>query len=400
MLWIFFILILTAFMTSVEGQVQLSASSKTSQPHFASHKLELLFRQLSKQKTTTVADTLVEMGGEIYTQRRLAININHCRVPVIIEAEPGVVEHIGLEIFPRFADFPQLFLYQAVERILLELVLNRDQAKNLLETERIMILLDDVPFGSLGHNDIEQVLEIMLAAEKFPYSWNNYRYLLECESNGHRLEWLLPAREELIKGYDKRELDRQLIQQLTSDDSAVVESNVQETELRQLENGLWLLPGKEFFTGISSRCYYRKTNSDPELVFDERFPIESIMNFLQKEVRSAPSLHLNLKYKSTPDTTIAIDYQQLRQALEKEHLIYVGIETEQADAFQVVVVFENRIYNHIHLLSFWLRRAVLNGSAAVIEARFYPNIRRDNINDLFSIETFDNKEEKFQIRLQ
>jgi hypothetical protein len=400
MLRIFFILTLIAFTTSMEGQVRLPASSKTSQPYFASHKLELLFRQLSKHKATTPVDTLIEMGGEVYTQRRLAITINHCRVPVIIEANSGIVEHIGVKIFPRFSDFPQIFLYRAVERILLELMLNSNQAINLLETERITILLDDVPFGSLDNSRIEQVLEIMLSAEKFPYSWNNYRYLLECEFNGHRLEWILPAREELIKGYDKRELDRQLIQQLTGDCSAIIESNVQETDLRQLENGLWLLPGNEFFSGISSRCYYRKTNADPELVFDEQYPIESIMNFLQKEVRPAPSLRLNLKYKNTPDTTIAIDYRQLRRELEKEHLIYAGIETEQVDAFQVVVVFENRIYNHLHLLSFWLPRAVLSGTAPVIEAQFYPNIRRDNINDLFSIETFDNKVQKFQIRLQ
>ena len=396
---ILLILILAAFTTSLEGQVQLPASSGINQSRFANHKLELLFQQLNKHKATILTDTLVEMGGEVYIQR-LVITINQYRVPVVVEAKSGIVEHIGVEIFPRLTEFSQIFLYQALERILLELVLNSKQAINLLETERITILLDDVPFGSLGHNDIERILEIMLAAEKFPYSWNNYQYLLECESNGHRLEWILPARAELIKGHDKRELDRLLIQQLYGDWVAAEESDVRETDLRQLENGLWLLPGKEFFPGIASRCYYQQMNNGLELVFDQRYPIESVMNFLQKKVRTAPSLHFNLKYKNVPDTTVRVDYQRLRRALEKEHFIYAGIETERTDAFQVVVVFENRIYNHLHLLSFWLPRAVLSGVAPVIEAQFYPNIRRDNLNDLFSIETIDNKVQKFQIRLK
>jgi len=399
MLRILLILILAAFTTSLEGQVQLPAPPKTSQPHFTSHKLGLLFQQLSKYKATALTDTLVEMGGEVYTQQRLVITINQYHVPVIIEAKSGIVEHLGVEIFPRFTELPQIFLYRAVERILLELVLNSKQAINLLETERITILLDDVPFGSLGNNRIELVLEIMLSAEKLPYSWNNYQYLIACESNGHRLEWILPARAELIRGYDKRELDRLLIQQLTRSYDAVEENDVPEADLRQLESGLWLLPGNEFFPGIASRCYYQKTNSGPELVFDEQYPVESIMNLLQKEVRSSPALSLNLRYRSTPDTVLAIDYQQFRRALEKEHSIYTGIETERVDAFQVVVVFENRVCNHLHLLSFWLPRKILSGSLAAIEARFYPNIRRDNLNDLFSIETIDNKVQKFQIRL-
>ncbi len=367
---------------------------------FDSRKLRTLYQQLNEKQTHTLSDTLIEMDGEIVIQKRLELEIDRQKIPVIIEADQKVtIVHVGVELFARPEYFSQVYIYRAIERLLLELVLNWNQAEDLLKTEGVSVLLDGEPFGSLGFSRISRVLPIMLSAETFSHTWKDFRVVMKCEHDDHLLEWILPAWEELIKGYDKRELDQRLIRQIVENYSSIY-GDIRNDDLRLLDNGLWLFPGKEFIKGISTRRYYALNNDQPELAFSEQYPRESVLNFLQKSIKTAPFLKLNLNYNSVPDTVLSISYHRILYALEQQHVIYAGVEEEGNDGYAVVIVFENRAFNHIHLMSLTLPRSIFNVDSITVDARFYPNIRRDNVNTIFSTETVDNKEQKFQIKLK
>ncbi|MBN2600371.1 MAG: hypothetical protein JXR87_00095 [Candidatus Marinimicrobia bacterium] len=363
-------------------------------------KLNSLFRQLNKQNVHLLGDTIVEMDGGIVIQRRLEMKIGSQNIPIIIEANQNLmIVHIGVELFNRFEHFPKIVIYRAMERLLLEIILNRNRAGELLKTEGVSVILDGEPFGNLGFNRIEQVLLIMLSARSFPNFWKDYQFLMKCEFNGHRLEWILPAREELITGFDKRELDQRLIRQIV-ENYTIGFRDVWDDDIEPLENDLWLFSGGEFINGMYNRRYYTLTDTSRDLVFSSKYPRESISNFLQETIKTAAPVNLNLKYKSIPAVTLSISYQQILHALDQKHIVYSGIEEETESGYSVVVVFENRMFNHIHLMSLNLPVSIFDADSITVDARFFPNIRRDNVDNIFSTENVDKKEQLFQIKIQ
>ena len=367
---------------------------------FENKKLNSLVQQLCKQDIHTLGDTIVEMGGGIVIQRRLEMKIDNQNIPVIMEADQNLtVIHVGVELFKRFEHFSKVVIYQATERLLLELMLNRNQAGELLKAEGVSVILDGEPFGSLGFNRIEQVLPILLSAQSFPNYWKEYQFVMKCEYDGHLLEWILPAREELITGFDKRELDQRLLRKIVENYTTGFR-DVWDDDIRPLENGLWLFSGGEFIEGIYNRRYYSLTDSSRDLVFSKKYPRESISNFLQETIKTAPVMNLNLKYKSVPPVNLSISYQQILHALEQKHVVYAGIEEKTKNGYSVVVVFENRMFNHIHLMSMNIPFSIFTADSITVDARFFPNIRRDNVDNIFSTENVDKKEQLFQIKLQ
>ena len=397
-IFIFFLFLVIG--ASADGQQLNVVPPDVDDIAFDSNGLKTLYEQLYSNEPQAIGDTLVDMIDGIVFQRRLELEIHGHKIPVIIETNQQLaIIHIGVEIFQRFKRFFHVYPYCAVERLMLELLLNYDQAEQILKSDGVSISLDGEPFGSLGFDRIEQVLSVMLVVNKYQNTWQDYRYILKCKHDGHLLQWVLPAREELIKGYDKRELDQRLIRYVL-DNYSVAHKDDWRNELHQLENGLWVKTGYDFFQGISTRRYYVINDYQREPVFSEKYPDESILTYLQEPGLSAPVVLLNLRYKTVPDTTINIEYSRILHALEIQHTVYAGIEEIVDSVYRLVVVFENNNFAHIHLMSLTLPLTLFKSDTLTVHADFYPNIRRDNVKDIFSTENVDKKEQLFQIKLK
>ncbi len=347
-------------------------------------------------------------NNKIYYEESL-LKLQNIKVPIIVEIIPlNRVNHLGIKLFDQEKPYFNQPIFHAAERLSLEFVLSefhRNPIDQLMNNYGLEISYNNALFGSLSFKNFTDALAVMLYNENFIVTNRDYHYTLKWVKSGQEVEWIIPAQEEIITGYDKRELDDGFIEKLLN----IVSDNCQEehVKLNNLDNenlilksnGIYLQRGKEFIQDISQDRYFLKDNNSYRLIFNQEYVSESIQNFLLDTNSQTSDAVINLTVKKHNPVRPYVNYHSLLNFLMKDHIVYSGIESSNGDTVQAVTIFENKTYNYIHMLVLDIPKSFISeNDKRQLHGKFYINIRRDNVSNIFSQDS-ENKIKQFQIRI-
>jgi len=403
---VFFLLLGLAGQPVVAGDLHQWAAQK----QFVTLELQTLFEQVRKARPET--SSLVyrhdpAANGSLATYRLTLPR--HCSgvSVIIVETDADLIGHIGLDLFPGETSPQQNPIPLFLERFFLKLLLQPERlTSSLIAAEKIEIFLDGVPVAEKLRPLPCEMIRFITDADTFRQNSNDRFYIIEWISAGRSSFGLrIPARQDLILGLDKRELDQRLRIALIGaihDSVTDFSGDPRETglQLESLPSGILIHKGKDFFPGISSRCFYQPATDGPELVFDAAQPGESITNLLLNSHRIPNQIQIRLTIRSLPQSQQLIALNQLLRFFGADHDLYAGLADISADSIAAVLVCSNRFFNHLHLLTFQFPRQLSALTLPdTLAAALYPNIRGDNLKNLFGVASDDGSGRRIRIRI-
>ncbi|MDR0795687.1 MAG: hypothetical protein LBE79_06505 [Tannerella sp.] len=304
------------------------------------------------------------------------------------------VSHLGISMFSKETkEIINKPVCNFIERLLLELTLLRDN-------NEILSLLDhnNVQFQKNGRrlqkSDVNSMGEILREIEEPAY------FTLSKDDKDYTVGWKygqqnqliiqFPLNRELITGANRIESDNALFDQLLVDNPCKSTSDVKtilssRTGLVSNDEQIFIAKGDTFMLGIiNDNKYYKKTTGGYELIYDENFPKESLSNLflgnfddnnLKIKVKHSMYGNFNPEYEMNLNDFICFFKNDFR--------IFTASIQKEPGVIHSTIVFQNRQYNYIHLLTIITQKETIFKKNGVIFASFRSNIPQHNINSLF-----------------
>jgi len=297
-----------------------------------------------------------------------------------------VIDHIGLHLFNReqVRDKDMTVVFDFVERYLLELILLKDKSKIAGKLKEDKVNLEYGDFPALKKITESLLLEVTQSdSRKYRISWTD-------KTNGQTVYALsFPMYYELMLGMNKIEIENNL----EADIKAQI-YNIKVTEPVRKEN-LYPVPQTKYYIKqgekyiletLNSNLYYiKKQDGTFTLLFDEKFPVESLSNLMISDDMDNNYL-LNVtqnKYgQNVSEFTVPLK-QWIRYCLNLGCVAYFGLESQDEHQIIASVVMENRKLAYNHVLYIIFDKSRLNKPDGTIKAKLHAYIPTHNVTDLF-----------------
>ena len=329
-------------------------------------------------------DTLLNIG-ELSLIHSIQIIQNQKTYLLILETSPdGTLLHAGLNLFKDRPFMVDEENQRFIERYFLELLLE-DKPKQTLEHDRISLSYNGQSFGSILFKTIDLILPVMINADRFTLYKKDYQIIAEWVHENNVIWLSFPANLQLITGKDKRELDGELIIKLLDQTTDNITPSIPfPNNLTQDSTGMLIQTGPEFYPGISRHLYFILSEDDTIPVFDFLYTRESLINYLQYPGTFTGTYPIDLEIKTRNPLSVNISYDTLNMVLGEDYETFIGIEKENADGYEVVVLYKNIIYDHIHLCLLRIPFDFIEEPEQEWTGELYPYIRQDNLAKLFA----------------
>jgi hypothetical protein len=205
---------------------------------------------------------------------------------------------------------------------------------------------------------------------------------------GNSFRLLFPARNTLIMGMDKKELDQVVAESLaeyrkkSTDNLCSPKDNLPAIPLDVNTSVI-----KEFFPGISTKRYYERNEAGKSIpVFSPEHPKESLANLFLLEMpgeakRQVAITHIVYGMEKMEYT---VNLSDLQDYFRDSYEWYFGIEDTNAGIISGTVIIYNAGRHFIHLLYVKITEKSLLIPSVPIQAILYTNIPTDNIKNLFA----------------
>jgi len=314
--------------------------------------------------------------------------------PLLIEYDDAHnICHIGVSIFPEsvkndagkpVCDFQ--------ERLFLELLLQKDEtkARKLLEEYKVQYLEPNLGFGSF-YNSLNHFLNFASGANEYVLTKDSLTWLSLWHNSNQTLSLRFPSNFDLILGMDKKEAEIWIAKQLqhfhckSSDYFPIF---IDSMELEPLNPEVYVKRGNHLFAQNMNSNLYFSTPTDSSwfnLLYDRKFPVESITNLFNYPNQNAEGMYLQIKQVAyggnAPSYKIKLsDFQCF---MRDDNVVFCGIEKCSADVVEFSVIYQNRYYNCYHLLFIQTTPKILFDKTAALQGLFYTFIPNQNINNLY-----------------
>lgn len=327
--------------------------------------------------------TIAELSdGDYYGE------LKYAGKPLTVIIKNGVVEHIGYRLFTQSqrAGLGSV-VCNFVERYLLETSLpdslNRDLGRRLSE--------DDLHFTKGGMADLYRLMK------------DTSNALLVKNLNGRRYEikWYnlmqdicafdFPIDYNLLNGSDMIENERRLEDYLYN--PVVAESVADSTKVERdcllstWQSNYFILPGKSYYTDelTSNRYYEKDLSGNYNLVYNSRYPQESLANLLTTaEIENNFSLSVKLVKYGGVSSRISVPLNSwIQYCISNGCEPYFGIISFDGNVADCEVIMRNEQmgYNHIMRVTFDL--SMLESKEGTINARLNSYVPCGNVKFLF-----------------
>jgi len=303
----------------------------------------------------------------------------------------NLITHIGLDLFNDNEGELDIQLIKFIEQFWLYFLFeNHDILINNLLTENINIYLNNLSFGSVLTRKKLPIISTVLDCNHFTLKKEKGNYFAHWKDNNNIVCMKFPSRQCLIWGVEKTELDSLLIKNLLlfidGNQFINIKKNmiqINDKHLTHHMDSVYKMAGEIYLNEICSDRYYIKNNNINKLLFNENFPKESITNlFLEPECLNH-QIQIDLEIKSCNEK-LSISLQNLISFFKQQHNVYIGFEHINYAKAKLVVVFENNIYNHIHLLTTHFPLLYLkHNEKYILQAQLFTTIPNDNVKEIF-----------------
>ena len=307
--------------------------------------------------------------------------------------EKRQVSHFGISLFSKETkEIINRPVCDFVERLLLELALTKDKNSviAMLDRNKIILRRNGVIFGEGFVNSIDAILQEIDVPVQFMLIKDEDSYTVVWEyGDDDMLAINFPLNRELILGANKKESDN-LLYDLLKDNNCM---NVAEIKERMFEDGtltstddtVFICKGDTFmFKGINTDSYYQKTDNGFKLIYDKKFPKESLSNLI---LGYDANKTLKILVKHSMYGNFSPEYEMkfidFMCFFKNDFDIYAASYLKEPGELKSTIVFQNRQYNYINLLIINTSDESIFDKNGVMTASFYSNIPQHNIKSLF-----------------
>jgi hypothetical protein len=292
-----------------------------------------------------------------------------------------------------------------VERMLLELVLDGDRnaVVSSLDHYGITVQKNGRKFGEGNVNSIGDILNEIQDPVEFALSKDDKAYTFFWAYGMQNIFSIqFPLNRELITGTNKLEADNVLFDQLKDNNcnkpSGQVSYRFDDADLISNGGTLYICKGDSFMLGlINENTYYKKAADGYELLFDKKYPKESLSNLLLRNSDgNGLKIHITYSMYGNYNPEIEMNLKDFLCFFKDDFKVYAASYEKEPGVIRSTVIFQNKQYNYIHLLTVSVRESDLfNGNGkGVLSASFRSNIPQHNIRSLmgdFMTDTTSNK---------
>ena len=197
-----------------------------------------------------------------------------------------------------------------------------------------------------------------------------------------------PLNRELISGTNKLEADNVLFEQLKGNNcnnlSAQTNANLISDDLTSTDSIIYIRTGTSFILGeINENTYYKKASAGYELIFDENFPKESLSNlFLGNFEDCKLKIQITHSMYGNYNPEFEMSLNDFICFFKQDFKVYTVSYQKTPDVINATVIFQNKLYDFIHLLIITTKKDSLFDKNGVITASFRSNIPQHNINSI------------------
>ena len=302
------------------------------------------------------------------------------------------VSHLGISMFSK--EIKVLInepVCNFVERILLELAVASEQKAvlSMLDHFGIVLLKNGRKFGEGNLTSITAILNEIEDPVRFALSKDDKSYTFFWEYGRQNIFAIqFPLNRELITGTNKLEADNLLFDQLKGNNCAnqSIHTNYQfeDADLITKDSVVFVRKGDSFvLSAINENTYYKKTADGYELIFDEKYPNESLSNvFMQNIDNNQLKIHITYSMYGNYNPEFEMKLNDFICFFKKDFKVYAVTYQKEPDVVQSTVIFQNKQYNYIHLLMIRAKKENIFQGNGILSASFRSNIPQHNINNL------------------
>ena len=303
------------------------------------------------------------------------------------------VSHLGISMFSKETkEIINQPVCDFVERFLLELALtdNSNEIIAMLNHYSILLQRNGRKFGEGNVNSINAILNEINDPVYFTLSKDDKTYTVAWEYGQQNIFAIqFPLNRELITGANKLESDNDLYDQLKDNNcdkiADITKFLTNASDLTSNDGSIYINKGDTFMLGfINENTYYKKTNSGYELIYDENFPNESLSNLFMGNVENN-SLKIKVRHSMYDNFTpeYEMNLKDFICFFRNDFKIYTASSYQrEPGVVNSTVIFQNKQYNYIHLLTISTKKENIFDANGVITASFRSNIPMHNINNI------------------
>lgn len=305
------------------------------------------------------------------------------------EMDGNLITHIGLNVFnDSIHKLRKNVLYNFIEREFLKFILSDNLERNARFKEDHVYLFSENSIHEselLNSPDLIQRFTGNIVGISFIQDSIRCKILFT-NSKGEKLGMIFPVNNSIIRGMDKKELDEEIISQLSKDrDNQSLHKRNQNCDYLN-KGDLLFCKGENFYIeNFSSDIYYKKVNGSLSLVFDKNYVSESFSNLFISELTNNNPITLNFKMKSyaNTDKVISLQLNKFLSKFDDNCKFYFGIEDNNNAHLRGTLLIYNQELNYLHLLDIRTDAEKLFGNFGQVTGTFYPFIPTDNIKNIF-----------------
>jgi hypothetical protein len=301
------------------------------------------------------------------------------------------VTHLGLSFFKSGMDSVlPIEISHFIERKFLEYTLINDinTIRELNRQNRILMTINGGNAGTLLFASFNDVISILTNLEQCKIKRDSLTYTIGLVDNsGHTFIIAFPANQSLIMGMDKKELDDQFSWKIKSWQTNPSSLPVMpEDKLISLENGIYKLPGKSFYSILSADIFFKKKGDNFELMFDTAMVNYSFSNGILKagELCQGKTAIVTQKLYGQLEESYQIKLADLVGYFKNNGFeLYFGVEDSSKIKLRGTLVAYYRPLNYINMLDINTSSADFFKQDGEVRISLFANIPYDNIKELF-----------------
>ena len=348
---------------------------------FATEKLAYLYNLLGKDCNLSTESGLFNSST---LQHPLSVEYN----------DNSEIKHLGVSLFDKETkNYFGETICNFHERIFLELILLSDIEMNKICKEYgINIFAEDVTGNQiLSKKDLNSILHFIKQDEiQYILVKDSLMWTSTWKDKTRKIEINFPATFSLLSGTDKKEADILFEQEITKYSAKKIPQALlllNRKDLELADNGFFVKKGKSMFIkSMMSNLYFRYKQGDGySLVFDSRYPLESLSNLFMHPDINAKKLTINVEHKTygNESKTNNLNLYDFLLFLDKDFETYIGIEQYTSEQLKFTILFRNLYYNCHHLLYVETTPNTIFESKGTLKGTLYTYIPNHNIKDMF-----------------
>jgi len=134
---------------------------------------------------------------------------------------------------------------------------------------------------------------------------------------------------------------------------------------------------------INENTFYKKAAKGYELIFEEKYPKESLTNLILRNMdNNALTVHVTHAMYGNYNPEFEMKLNDFICFFKNDFKIYTAAFQKEPGEINVTVIFQNKLYNYINMLIIKAKLDDIFNGKGKLTGSFRSNIPQHNINNL------------------